>query len=283
MVVAEPELERGECGLGDGYAFWDRDTGTWHYLAQMLSTSRRWNIDHFSRRGPDPMGRFDPDPGNPVIRRGALWSRICGPSKSCPRAVDEGTPEIVKKANGFYYVTFHGVNPAHAVVHAGNGTRPVMKAYRGIAKTRDWHTWVTDSDDLPADAIWSSRDCQGWSVRWSQETGCIGGGHASTLITPTYMYMLIELADLSIDCTAGQHWVIGLVRTRGPAKSGEWEQYAHNPLMSHESGGPCSIQYPRLFADAGYVYLSYWTLGPKGARDPDTMFHVAILESRSIG
>jgi hypothetical protein len=279
-VVAQPSLEQGECALGDGYAYWDNDTRTWHYLTQMLLDNRRgWNVDHFTRRGADPMGRFDPDPGNPVIRRGALWSRICGPTKSCPTGtVDEGTPEIVKKANGFYYVTFHGISSSHKVAHTGTGPRPVIYAYRGIAKTRDWRTWITNDDDLPSDALWSPRDCWGWMVAWSPETGCVGGGHASTLITPNYTYMLIESADVSIQCTAGQHWVIGLVRAHGLKASGEWQQWPGNPLLKNENGALCAVQYQALFKDAGSIYLSYWTLGRTGFHDANTYFKIARLE-----
>src|SRR5271157_3916308 len=32
-VVASPDLARGECALTDGAAYWDGETGTWHYLA----------------------------------------------------------------------------------------------------------------------------------------------------------------------------------------------------------------------------------------------------------
>ena len=269
-IVAQPDLTGDECALGDGHAYWDSDTQTWHYLAQMLSATRQgWYIDHFSRRGSDPMGKFDADSNNPVIKAGSLWSKICGPGKACPVGTGgEGTPEISQKANGFYYVTFHGVH-----------VRPVAAAYRGMAKTPDFHTWITSDKDLPNDAIWSGRDCQGWKVDWDPQTGCIGGGHASTLITQEYTYMLIESHDLALPCTAGQHWVVGLARGRGFQMSGGWQEWAGNPLLKNENGSPCSIQYPRLFKDAGRVYLSYWTLGPAGAHDPSTMFHITELTS----
>ena len=272
VIIAQPNLTQGECALGDGYAYWDGDTRTWHYLAQMLAANRQgWNIDHFTRQDSDPMGSFLADPGNPVIRGGALWSKICGPGKACPRGTgQEGTPEISLKANGFYYVTFHG-----ALLIKKDP--PVVAGFRGIAKTRDWHTWITSDRDMPDDAIWSGRDCQGWNVAWNKETGCIGGGHASTLITPEYTYMLIELADISLQCTAGQHWAIGLARANGFQVSGRWQQWPGNPLMINENGAPCSLQYPRLFKEGGHIYLSYWTLGPTGAHDPNTMFHIAEL------
>ena len=278
-IVAQPSLEQGECALGDGYAYWDSDTHTWHYLAQMLSVSQRWNVDHFTLRGADPMGRFDRDPNNPVITPGALWSRICGAGKSCPiDTTSEGTPELVKKANGFYYVAFHGVHVDHDV-HASKGIRPVVIGYRGVAKTRDWHTWVTSDSDLPNDAIWSPRDCRAWKVPWNLETGCIGGGLASTLITPNYTYMFIEAADVSLTCTAGQHWVIGLVRGRELKASGEWQQWPGNPLLKNENSLLCAVQYQSIFKDAGSIYLSYWTLGRTGFHDADTYFKIARLES----
>lgn len=44
---------------------------------------------------------------------------------------EEGTPEIVHKdAAGFYYVTFHGWDPAHDA------------SARGVAKTKDFATWL---------------------------------------------------------------------------------------------------------------------------------------------
>lgn len=56
-----------------------------------------------------PLG-FIPDPRNPVVRGGQLFSQICaGSGKHCTvGTVDEGTPDIVVKRDGFYYVTFHG-------------------------------------------------------------------------------------------------------------------------------------------------------------------------------
>jgi hypothetical protein len=124
VVIAQPNLARGECALTDGYAYWDSDIQTWHYLSQMLSASRNWNIDHFTRRGPDPMGGFDADPSNPVVKGGDLWSKICSLGRGCPRGTaQEGTPEIIKKSNGYYYVTFHGA-------HLAKKEPPVVIGYR---------------------------------------------------------------------------------------------------------------------------------------------------------
>jgi hypothetical protein len=226
------------------------------------------------------MAKFEPDPGNPVVVGGSLWARICGSGKSCPTGtVDEGTPEILKKQDGYFYVTFHGAHVDQRSIRIGGAARPVVTGYRGVAKTRDWRHWIT-SADLPADALWSPRDCQGWNVAWNTETGCIGGGGATTLVTRSHVYMLIESADDSLGCTDGQHWEIGLVRGRGLEPSGGWRQWPKNPLIRGENGSACAVQYPRLFVDGGRVYLTYWTLGPKGVQDSETMFHLARLTAK---
>jgi hypothetical protein len=271
VVVAEPNQAAGECALVDGRAYWDADTGTWHYLSQMLKSDATWGLDHFTLHNPNPMARFIPDAANPVVKSGALWSQICGPGKSCPSGtVDEGTPEISVKSKGLYYVTFHGVS-------VGAQSPPVVSGYRGVAATRDFHTWITSGKGLPNDAIWSSKDCQAWNVQWNSATGCIGGGFASSLITTLYTYMLIESADISLGCTAGQNWVIGLVRASAFVGSGHWAQLATNPLMNLRNGAPCAIQFAGLFTDSGQIYLSYWTLGPAGAIDANTFFHIGRL------
>jgi hypothetical protein len=173
-------------------------------------------------------------------------------------------------------VTFHGVR-------IGAGTPPLIDGYRGLAKTGDFHHWITSDSDLPDDAIWSPKDCAHWNVAWNAKTGCVGGGHASTLITPKYIYMLIESADVSVDCTPGQHWVAGLVRAPSFEASGKWEQMPTNPLLKSDSGTLCEIQYQRLFTDSGHIYLTYWTLGPKGFQDPDTYFHITKLQPENVG
>jgi hypothetical protein len=265
-VVAGPNQAAGECALVDGRAYWDADTGTWHYLAQALKSDATWGIDHFTLNNPNPTQRFTPDAANPVVKSGALWSQICGPNKSCPTGTrDEGTPEISMKSNGLYYVTFHGA-------YVSAQSPPVVSGYRGIAATRDFHTWITSGNGLPNDAIWSSKDCQAWNVQWNSATGCIGGGYASSLITWQYTYTLIESADISLICTVGQNWVIGLARASTFTGSGHWDQLAGNPLMDLRSGAPCAIQYPTLFTDSGQIYLSYWTLSDAG-----TFFHIARL------
>ena len=161
---------------------------------------------------------------------------------------------------------------------------PIVYGYRGIAKTKDFHTWVTSDDNdrnMPNGVIWSPKDCQGWSVSWDQRTGCIGGGHASSLITEQHTYMLIKSSDKSLSCTAGQNWVIGLVRAPHFVASGNWQQLKTNPLLNAKNGVRCAIQYPRLFKDSGNIYLSYWLFGPTGAHDQDTYFYIDELRKVS--
>ncbi|MBO9668561.1 MAG: hypothetical protein J7501_17315, partial [Bdellovibrio sp.] len=268
VVVAEPQVSYGECALADGYAFYDSEQSTWHYLAQVLTTSGQWNTSHFSLNGDNPLARFARDSANPVISSGSLWKQICGAQTACPNGTaEEGTPEILYKKNGFFYVTFHGAKIASpGVVHG----------YRGVAKTRDFKNWVTKDADLPNDAIWSPQDCKNWNVSWNSKTGCIGGGQASTLITSQYTYQLIESADTSLSCSAGQTWAYGLVRSNtGLVASGKWEQMSVTPFMLNRFNVPCAIQYARLFQDSSGIYLSYWTLASPLV---NSVFHISRLE-----
>ena len=224
-------------------------------------------MNHYTRHNADPVGPFAPDPNNPVVRGGELWRQICGPGKMCPAGTyGEGTPDIVVKRNGYFVVSFHGAY----------GRLPL--GFRGIAKTRDFHRWVVGKPDLPGDAIWSSRDCQPWGVAWNGATGCVGGGAASTLVTPHYVYMLIESADLSIGCTRGQHWEFGLVRAPWFVKSGNWRQLSTNPFLVDTRMTGCSLQYAQLFNDSADVYLSYWTFdNAPQVVNKNTVFHIEKL------
>ena len=122
---------------------------------------------------------------------------------ACPGS--EGTPDIVYKdaASGYYYVTFHGWDPA------------AVQSARGVAKTRDFVNWVTADGgvSLSGDALFTSIDCDKWNVPWVGGA-CVGGGEGTIMVTPDgYLNMVIEAADASLGClTTPQHWVIGLVR-----------------------------------------------------------------------
>eukprot|EP00051_Salpingoeca_urceolata_P009380 m.114110 g.114110 ORF g.114110 m.114110 type:complete len:569 (-) comp16278_c0_seq2:25-1731(-) len=259
-VIATPVPNTStECALVDGAGFFDEDAGVWHYLSQCLDRNHVWNLCHFQRAGPDPLGPFVPNPHNPVVRSGQLWSRICnGTGKHCtPGTGEEGTPEIVAKINGWFYITFHGWDPT-AVTSA-----------RGVAKTRDFVSWTVEDGGatLPGDAIFSHTDCDPWDVPGGWANGrCVGGGEGTMLYSPhdNYFYHLIEAPDLSLGCltTPGkQNWVLGLLRSKSlAAPSGQWQQFAVEATVIPAVKQGCYIQYHRLFADVadGQVYLEFW-------------------------
>jgi hypothetical protein len=112
-------------------------------------------------------------------------SQICaGTGKHCPTNMgSEGTPEIVlKDPFGYYFVTFHGCAALHCIVscchvspsfpwvkvgfHRWNG----QVSARGVAKSLDFVNWVVDDGltSLPADAIFTSIDCNPWNISWAQ-------------------------------------------------------------------------------------------------------------------
>ncbi|MDQ3231224.1 MAG: hypothetical protein M3Q07_05335 [Pseudobdellovibrionaceae bacterium] len=251
-VVAEPNFGAGECAIVDADVYFDSETNTWHALAQSLSNKNVWSLNHYSRTGRSPLGRFTANLANPVIRSRSLWKSICANDPgSCPGDTgDEGTPEIMYKRNGYYFVSFHGY-------HSSSGT-----GYRGVAKTTDFMNWLTIAPDLPGGPMFTSRDCQGWNVPWNPQTGCIGGGAAASLSSLSHTYMLVEASDRNLLCTPDQNWVFGLVRSTNLARSGTWEQFGGNPLIRPAVKGVCPLQYPRLFRDGERTYLSVWNNVP---------------------
>jgi hypothetical protein len=257
VVVASPSPDNpgAGCTILDGSTYFDPAAGTWHLISQCLAVhdAGSWSLCHFTRAGESPMGPFVPDPHNPVVRSGDLWSRICsGPGKACnpAKTVDEGTPDIIAMRGGYFYVTFHGVDYT------------IGRSYRGVARTRDFDHWETDGADLPGDAILASADCEAWTP------GCVGPGEATTLVTGDYQYTLFEGPDKSLLCTKGQAWNVGLVRAPRnsfPKWNGGWEQFSRNPVLTPSWPGPetiCGVQYQRWILDGNDVYLLYEDLGP---------------------
>jgi len=237
----------------DGAAFYDNGTSTWHYLGQCIGRQSQWDLCHYSLRSKTPFSTtgFDPDGSNPVVKGGQLWSQICsGAGKHCPPAtVDEGTPDIIKKENDWFYVTFHGFE------------YQLKRGARGVAKTKDWHTWEVTGSDLPGDAMFTGLDCNGWNISWATG-GCIGGGEGSILISGDYYYELIEAPDISLICltTEGvQNWVLGLLRSPALSPSGQWEQKQNPTIVPWRKFG-CALQYHRIFSDGSNVYLSYYII-----------------------
>src|SRR5579884_1550612 len=252
-VAAAPGLRKAPdaCGIVDGSSYYDNTTNTWQMLAQCVAAHNTggWRMCHYTRRGSSPMGRFTAD-DRPAVRGGELWSRICHhPRAICdPRNThDEGTPDIVYKKRGYFYVTFHGFDPA------------TKEGFRGVAKTADFHHWIVAGPGLPDAPIFAPPECRAWNP------GCIGGGEASTLIAGKYQYMMIETPSLSLACTPGQTWPIALLRAPKnafpPWSSPLWQPFRANPLLQTawpSSRAKCALQYPRWAVGANHtVYILY--------------------------
>lgn len=252
VVAVEPGSSPGgdDCNALDGSTYFDQATNTWHILSQCLTKNENslWSLCHYSREAASPMGKFRPNPANPVVRGGALWSRICtGKNKSCPVTTqDEGTPEILGKHQGSYIVTFHGWAPK-----SGHG-------YRGIAATKDFRNWRTSGADLPGDAIFSAKDCQAWLE------ACIGIGATSTYLGRKYAYVIGEIMDKNLACQKDQKWVFELFRVprgRWPRSgTGKWQKLPGPALLTPTWRDPntlCQIAYARWIVDNGNIYLVY--------------------------
>ena len=250
-----PQTAPDACGVVDGSSYYDSGTDTWQMLAQCLAAHNAgsWMMCHYVRHGSSPMGLFTPD-AVPSVRGGQLWSQICSRSSGIcdPRkTVDEGTPDIIYKKSGYFYVTFHGANYS------------TKQGFRGVAKTADFHHWITSGPDLPNGPIFAAPECQTWNP------GCVGGGEASTLIAGDYQYMMIETPSISLACILGQTWPIALLRAPKdsfPAWSSPlWQRFRANPLLVTSEPGPqskCTLQYPRWAVSANHIYIFYEDLGP---------------------
>jgi hypothetical protein len=252
QVAAEPgDSATGDgCAILDGSALFDNMTGTWHLLAQCSDVGNQggWAMCHYSRKNLSPMGRFVPDPGNPVVKGGSLWSRLCsGAASSCPATtVDEGTPEIVAKAHGQFLVTFHGYDYASKT------------AFRGMAHTSDFQHWKVKGAGLPDGPLLGSAEC----IRRTPH--CVGVGQASTLFTQKYMYVLAESMDKSLECLPDQQWIFYLHRApiEEFPRSGSklWETHAGSALLKPSSNDPqttCKVTYARWIRDGSSTYIVY--------------------------
>lgn len=246
------------CAILDGSTYFTPQTATWDMIVQCLDKESKggWALCHYSRKALTPLGPFVADPANPVVRGNQLWSQICaGGGKACDPLLtrDEGTPDIVEKRGAYFYVTFHGFD--YQSKHS----------YRGIAKTTDFHTWITNSADLPNDAILAPANCQTWS------NGCVGVGETSSITSGGYHYILAEAPNKSLTCTDGQDWVFGLARAPVGLwprwNSGQWA-IATRPLLQEAWPSPstrCGLQYARWIKDGENIYIVYEDWGPHRA------------------
>jgi len=247
-----PESAPDACGTADGSSYYDRDTDTWHMLTQCRAAHNAggWMMCHYVRSGPSPMGPFTAD-ATLSVRGGQLWSKVCGRSSGIcdPRkTIDEGTPDIVYKKSGYFYITFHGYDYS------------TQRGFRGVAKTADFHHWMTSGPDLPNGPIFASPECQTWNP------GCVGGGEASTLIDGNYQYMLIEAPSHSFSRRRAQNWPFALLRApkdKFPVWSSPlWQSYPANPLLPPAGRfARCSIAYSRWAVTANHVYILFADYG----------------------
>lgn len=259
------------CAASDGDVFYDAARGTWGYLFQCMGDTTRWDGCYAELAGRSPQGAYAaPAPDqNPVIPSGRLWAPICDePTDRCHRApgtrqvAEEGTFNVFRFDGQGWWVGFHGYD----------GTQGL----RGIARTTDFSRegWEVDgAGGTPGDAIMTAADAAGWRESWNAG-GPVGPGASTILEEDGFYYQLVEVADTNLNCTRGQNWDLGLMRTRDLAST-TWEQYpAGNPLVyssraPEEGGVPpwCSVEYPGVFVEpaTGATYVVYG----RGSNDPE--------------
>ncbi len=257
-IIAPRPGSRWQCMATDGDAFFNptENGGTWHYLFQCFAPGGPWQGCHLAKKGADPsVGTWVETVPNPAVPAKSLWNRICNTAADdCARipggvgrVYDEGTFNIFRFDGTFYWVSFHGASDSASGVHG----------YRGIAKTRDFGTWVAGdpAQGVPGDAVFDEDDAAAWRESW--QGGNVGPGAGSILEEGGHAYQIQEVADRSLACTTGQNWDWGMERTNA-LTSTRWEQLpAGNPFYysSHATdapGGqrwPCTPGYGRLFKD----------------------------------
>jgi hypothetical protein len=257
-VAVEPgnSLAGDGCAVLDGSSVYDAASDTWHMIVQCLDKANAggWGLCHYTRKGPSPLGHFEADSRNPVVMGNSLWSQICsGKGRACnpEHTRDEGTPDIVDRRDGFYEMTLHGFD------YQAN------RSYRGVVRTRDFHTWLVTGGGLPGAPIFGPSSCQSWVK------DCTGVGESSSLFANGRQYVLIEAMNKSLLCTPGQDWVFSLLR----APAGEWprigsdgwQEFPGNPLLRPTWPGPksrCGLQYARWIHDGSDIFILYEDWGP---------------------
>lgn len=272
-VVAPTPGTPWSCAATDGDAVYDVDSGTWRYLFQCQGAAGGWHGCYVERRAGSPLGEFTapkPDP-NPVITPGQLWGAICDDAgDECARSPgdaaigDEGTFNVFRWDGDGWWVGFHGYD----------GSR----AYRGIARTTSFRRddWQVDgAGGTPSDAVLDARDAIGWRENWAPG-GPVGAGAASILENDGRYYQLAEVPDMSLGCTRGQNWNLGLFRSAS-LSSTRWEQYPGGNPIVYSSRAPdatgemtfCNVEYPGLFEDpaTGTTYLMHGRISADPAND----------------
>ena len=200
-----------------------------------------WTLAHFFCSGQSPLQAWQPNPLNPVVKNGQLFASICAEiGKHCQQGMgDEGTPEIVEKLAGEFYVTFHGYDYAR------------KQAARGVARTRDFVTWETTggSAALSGDVMFSSSDCQWAEVPWAGDHGCIGSGQASIVGGRSgYKYQVSTSAlPIALPCAASSRCFtyLGIRSLRWPTKASSAKRAGTLRSSSFEKNG-CNQLYLQI-------------------------------------
>lgn len=254
------------CAATDGDAAFDPEQRVWHYLFQCKGESGGWQGCVVERSGDSPMGAFAPPAGveNPVIRSGELWGAICDPGDGCAgqNVREEGTFNVFAREGGDWWVSFHG----------HDGTR----GYRGMARTRDFTrgSFEVDrpQDGLPGDAILDRGDADEFREQWAPG-GPIGAGAGTIVQEDGRFYTLNEFPDVSLRCTNGQNWDLGLFRSSRTAST-DWEPFPDGNPIVYSSRAPeadgqpggCNVLYPSLFRDPDT--RTWYLMHGRGTRDP---------------
>jgi hypothetical protein len=250
-VIISPSFSLNDddaCSVLDGTTFFNPKVNKWQIFAQCLGKDgSAWKLCLYSSRTID--GQYVREQAVKFQPK-QIWNLICVDNNSnCPigKVYDEGTPEFIQYKFGYFYFTFHGYDG--------------QKGYRGIARTLDFASWEATGADLPGGAIFSKKDCLNWKYSPNQtgESGCIGGGAATTIKSGDYYYTLIEAPNVSLACLDGQYWPIGLIRSSNIAESsGNWEHALNNPIIKPLGNFACALQYARFIKDGDEVYLYYY-------------------------
>jgi hypothetical protein len=262
MAIAPASGTPWSCAATDGDALYDPASRTWRYLFQCKADGGGWNGCYAERRDASPMSAFSAGPSNPIIRGGDLWGAMCDPGDACAAHPirESGTYNIFRDDRDGYWISFHGSDGTHG--------------YRGIARTPDFSRFVVDRPDqgVPADAFLGARDGIGFNETWSGGQA-VGAGAGAVVQEGRYLYAVNEFADISLRCTDGQNWDVGLFRSTSAAST-RWEPFpGGNPIVASSrapeaNGRPpgCNVLYPTMFRDP--ATRTWYLMHGRGSTDP---------------
>jgi hypothetical protein len=112
----------------------------------------------------------------------------------------------------------------------------------------------------------------GFNEQWAP-SGPIGAGAGAIVHEANHLYALSEFPDISLRCTDGQNWDLGIFRSDSAA-SVAWEPFpGGNPIVASSraleaNGKPfrCNVLYPTLFHDQ--ATRSWYLMHGRATTDP---------------